>query len=76
MFQQKNCNIVTNEDRPNHYSPTELLQHISSKIKELNIKEEFVEVDELDVAFKSKKNEYPLEILYSLYIVNDVVDQL
>ena len=76
LFQQKNCNIVTNEDRPNHYSPTELLQHISSKIKELNIKEEFVEVDELDVAFKSKKNEYPLEILYSLYIVNDVVDQL
>jgi DNA (cytosine-5)-methyltransferase 1 len=74
LFQQKNCNIETDEN--NHYSPTELLHHISSKIKELNIKDEFVEVDELDVAFQSKKNEYPLEIVYSLYIVNAIVDQL
>jgi DNA (cytosine-5)-methyltransferase 1 len=78
LFQQKHCNIETeeNEDRPNHYSPTELLHHISSKIKELNIKDEFMDVDELDVAFQSKKNKYPLEILYSLYMVNAIVDQL
>ena len=74
LFQQKNCNIETEENT--HYSPTELLHHISSKIKELNIKDEFIEVHELDVAFQSKKNEYPLEILYSLYIVNTIVDQL
>ena len=74
LFQQKNCNISTDENT--HYSPTEVLQHISNKIKEFNIKEEFVEVDELDVAFQCKKNEYPLEILYSLYMVNSVVDQL
>jgi DNA (cytosine-5)-methyltransferase 1 len=77
LFQQKNCNIEIEENnKNNHYSPTELLQHISSKIKELNIKDEFIEVDELDVAFQCKKNEYPIEIVYSLYILNDIVDQL
>jgi len=75
LFQQKNCNIETEEN--NHYSPTELLNHISSKIKELNIKDEYVTVNELDVAFQSsKENEYPLEILYSLYMVNAVVENL
>jgi hypothetical protein len=60
-----------------HYSPTELLHQISSKIKELNIKDEVIEVPDLDIAFQSsKKNEYSLEILYSLYSLNAIVDKL
>jgi DNA (cytosine-5)-methyltransferase 1 len=74
IFQEKNCNI---EIEKMHYSPTELLHQISSKIKELNIKDETVEVPELDTVFQtSKKNDYSIEILYSLYIVNAVVNNL
>jgi DNA (cytosine-5)-methyltransferase 1 len=42
IFQEKNCNIVTACEM--HYSPTELLHQISCKIKELNIKDEVIEV--------------------------------
>jgi DNA (cytosine-5)-methyltransferase 1 len=75
IFQEKNCNIATACEM--HYSPTELLHQISSKIKELNIKDEVIEVPDLDIAFQSsKKNEYSLEILYSLYSLNAIVDKL
>jgi len=75
IFQEKNCNIATACEM--HYSPTELLHQISCKIKELNIKDEVIEVPDLDTAFQSsKKNEYSLEILYSLYSVNAIVDKL
>ena len=78
LFQQKNCNIIEQDkEKEIHYSPAEVLHHISSKIKELNIKDNFIGVNELDVAFQSsKENEYPLEILYSLYMVNAVIEKL
>ena len=75
-FQEKNCNIV-NAENETHYSPEELLQLISNKIKELDIKEDGIEVDELDTIFKyTKKNTYSMEILYSLYILNTVIEML
>lgn len=75
-FQEKNCNIVNSENE-NHYSPYEILQLISNKIKELDIKDDTVEIDELDSILKySKKNSYSLEIMYSLYILNIVIEEL
>ena len=75
-FQEKNCNIV-NYENENHYSPYEILQLISNKIKELDIKDDTVEIDELDSILKySKKNSYSLEIMYSLYILNIVIEEL
>jgi hypothetical protein len=53
------------------------LQLISNKIKELDIKDDTVEIDELDSILKySKKNSYSLEIMYSLYILNIVIEEL
>jgi DNA (cytosine-5)-methyltransferase 1 len=72
VFQERNCGIP-NES---HYSPDELLKLISDKIKELDIKTDGIEVDELDELFNSKKNTYSMEIMYSLYIVNAVIAQL
>jgi len=75
-FQEKNCNIINSENET-HYSPNDLLQLISSKIKELGINNDTVEVDELDVILKyTKKNTYSMEILYSLYILNAVIEHL
>lgn len=75
-FQEKNCNIVNSENEK-HYSPDELLHLISVKIKELDIKDDIMEVAELDTIFKyTKKNTYSMEILYSLYILNSVIDHL
>ena len=74
-FQEKNCNIV-NAENETHYSPDELLQMISTQIKALDIKDDIIEVEELDKIFKyTKKNTYSMEILYSLYILNAVVEQ-
>jgi DNA (cytosine-5)-methyltransferase 1 len=76
QFQEKNCNIAT-ADNEMHYSPENLLQIISNKIKELDINEETIEVGELDVLFKcGKKNTYPMQILYALYILNAAVAAL
>ena len=72
VFQERNCGIP-NES---HYSPDELLKLISDKIKELDIKTDGIEVDELDELFNSKKNTYSMEIMYSLYVVNAVIAQL
>lgn len=75
-FQERNCNII-NAENSSHYSPEELLQTISQKIKSLDIKDNAIEVDELDTIFKyTKKNMYSMEILYSLYILNAVVEML
>ena len=75
-FQEKNCNIV-NDENETHYSPDELLQLISNKIKELDIKDDIIEIDELDTIFNySKKNIYSMEIMYSLYILNAVIELL
>jgi DNA (cytosine-5)-methyltransferase 1 len=70
-FQEKNCNIV-NDENDTHYSPETLLHLISTKIKELDIKKDTIEVDELDKIFKSK-NTYSMEIICSLYILNAVL---
>lgn len=75
-FQEKNCNIINNDNQM-HYSPDELLEKISIKIKEMNIKENKVESCELDKILNyTKKNMYSTEILYSLYILNELVEQL
>ena len=75
-FQEKNCNIES-KDKNTHYSPVELLKLISEKIKELNIANDTVEVDELDQIFKyAKKNNYSMEIMYALYMLNASVEQL
>lgn len=74
-FQEKNCNI-NNDDNEKHISPNEVLQLISKKVKELNIKEA-LEIEELDeLLLSSKKNSYPIEIIYSLYILNCVIEFL
>jgi DNA (cytosine-5)-methyltransferase 1 len=73
-FQERNCKI---NDDSSHYSPEELLESISQKIKSLDIKDNAIEVDELDTIFKyTKKNMYSMEILYSLYILNEVISNL
>jgi DNA (cytosine-5)-methyltransferase 1 len=75
-FQEKNCNIM-NSSNENHYSPDKLLQMISSKIKDINIKDDTIEIDDLDVIFKSsKKIKYSMEIIYSLYILNIIEKHL
>ena len=75
QFQEKNCNIVHSTNN-HHYSPFELLQLISTKIKKLDIKSE-IEVNQLDLLLKyTKKNTYPIEILYSLYILNMIINNL
>ena len=76
IFQEKNCNIV-NETNKTHYSPEALLDLIANKIKELNIKDDKIEISELDIIFKyAKKNSYSLEIIYALYILNTVLEYL
>lgn len=75
-FQEKNCAILNNENK-NHYSPDELLEKISIKINEINIKDNNVESCELDKILKyTKKNMYSIKILYSLYILNELVENL
>ena len=69
LFQEKQCGI----DRP-HYSPQEVLQLISDKIKELHIQDS-IDIPELDVVFH-KKITYPMEIIYSLYILNALTTHL
>jgi len=75
-FQEKNCSII-NSDNETHISPNEVLELISNKIKELKIEKENIEVEELDKIFNiTKKNLYPMEILYSLYILNYIIEIL
>jgi len=71
-LQEKNCNIPINTA---HYSPLELLQSISNKIKSLDMKDEAAVVPELDQIFNCKTT-YAMEILYALYILNSVVANL
>ena len=76
IFQEKNCNIINNHNEK-HYSPDKTLQIISKKIKELDIKNDTMEIKELDIIFKySKNNTYSMEIIYSLYILNIIIDYL
>jgi hypothetical protein len=73
-FQEKYCNTYLNS---NHYSPDELLTAISDKIMSLNIEDEYVENLELDICLNfSKKNLYPMKIMYALYILNSFVECL
>jgi hypothetical protein len=73
-FQEKYCNTYLN---CNHYSPDELLTVISDKIISLNIEDEYVENLELDIRLNfSKKNLYPMKIMYALYILNSFVECL
>ena len=75
-FQEKNCNI-NNSDNETHISPNEVLELISKKIKELKIEKENIEIEELDNIFNTtKKNIYSMEILYSLYILNYIIEIL
>ena len=75
-FQEKNCNIV-NENNETHYSPETLLELIANKITELDIKDDKIEINELDTYLKyMKKNLYSMEIIYALYILNRTVEYL
>jgi hypothetical protein len=75
-FQEKNCNIV-NENNETHYSPETLLELIANKIIELNVKHEKIEIAELDTILNyAKKNTYSMETIYALYILNAVVENL
>ncbi len=75
-FQEKNCNIINSENET-HYSPDKLLEIISNKIIELDIKNDIIDVDELDVILKyTKKNVYSMEIIYSLYMLNKLMETL
>ena len=50
---------------------------IANKITELSIKDDKIEIDELDTILKySKKNTYSMETIYALYILNGVVEYL
>ena len=75
-FQEKNCNIV-NENNETHYSPETLLELIANKITELDIKDDKIEICELDTYLKyMKKNLYSMEIIYALYILNRTTEYL
>jgi DNA (cytosine-5)-methyltransferase 1 len=75
-FQEKNCNIV-NENNETHYSPCGLLELIANKITELAIKDEKIEIAELDIILNYvKKNTYSMETICALYILNAVVAYL
>lgn len=75
-FQEKNCNIV-NENNETHYSPEALLELIANKITELSVKDEKIEIPELDIILNyAKKNTYSMEIIYALYILNAAVECL
>jgi len=75
IFQEKNCDIPNQQE---HYSPYELLELISTTIKGFKIDNDTVEINELDEIFQYKKkpNKYPLEVIFSLYILNSVVELL
>ena len=79
-FQEKYCNIECNVEcnvECNHFSPDELMKEISDKIISLNIEDEYIENLELDSYLNySKKNLYPMKILYALYILNSFIEFL
>lgn len=71
IFQEKNCKII---NKSSHYSPEEILELISNKIKELEINNEFIQFEFLDKKFNYKKKmNYSMEIIYGIYILNNVV---
>jgi DNA (cytosine-5)-methyltransferase 1 len=72
LFQEKNCNIY---NKLPHYSPEEILDLISTKIKNLEINHETIQFEFLDNKFNYKKKmNYPMEIIYGIYILNNVVN--
>jgi len=72
IFQEKYCNIY-NESQ--HFSPQEILELISIKIKDLQINNETINFELLDEIFNYKKKmNYSMEIIYGIYILNNVVD--
>ena len=74
IFQKRNCDI---DKTDLHYSPFEILNLISEEIKSLNIKDEIINIDELDKLLNyNNTNDYPLEVIYSLYLVNELVNNL
>ena len=72
LFQIKNCKIKCED---NHLSPIEALTIISDTIKSFDIKDIKLNVPQLDELLDCHK-EYPLEILYSLYGVNYIIELL
>jgi DNA (cytosine-5)-methyltransferase 1 len=75
-FQEKNCNII-NDENERQLSPMELLEAISVKIKSMGLQNERLGVDTLDQQLEySKKNEYSVEVLFALYMVNMAVSFL
>ena len=76
LFQQKNCDLVSvKEDK--HFAPYELLETISDYLKSLDVTNDSVSVPELDTELDYvKPNMYPINILYSLYILNKSVSFL
>jgi len=78
LFQKKNCYMnIADSANPIHLSPSEALEFISNKIKGLNISEERIEIDDLDKALNyTKAKKYPLEVIYSLWGVNTIVNKL
>ena len=75
-FQEKNCNII-NDENERQLSPMELLEAISVKIKSMGLQNERLGVDTLDQQLEySKKNEYSVEVLFALYMVNVAVSFL
>ena len=78
LFQKKNCYIdISDSINPIHLSPAEALEFISNKIKGLNIADERIEIDDLDKVLNyTKQKKYPLEVIYSLWGVNTIVNKL
>ena len=78
LFQKKNCYIdIGDSINPIHLSPAEALEFISNKIKGLNISDERIEIDDLDKVLNyTKQKKYPLEVIYSLWGVNTIVNKL
>ena len=74
IFQKRHCDIDKTES---HYSPFEILKLISDEIKSLNIEDKIINIDKLDKLLNySYANDYPLEVIFSLYLVNELVNNL
>ena len=78
LFQKKNCYMdISDSTNPIHLSPEEALAFISNKITGYDIADERIEIDDLDAALNyTKQKKYPLEVIYSLYGVNTIVNKL
>ena len=77
VFQKKNCNIDVDEIHDAHYSPQEVLDIVSIEIKKLGVADDKIKCSLLDTKLQyNNPHEYPIEILFALYLINKTCDNI